>query len=120
MLTVTWLFPLSPTVSSVYWKMSENKRLDIKTRKSLTIQRKHHPNADLVLEHETTRNFIPFKKRQRDSEGNLRNQTSPDRAANEAVTKFAKRVKQNSKQQAQDIEMRQWEEKQLHEDTPIE
>ena len=50
----------------------------------------------------------------------MRNQTSPDRAANEAVTKFAKRVKQNSKQQAQDIEMRQWEEKQLHEDTPIE
>ena len=45
--SVTWLFPLSPTVSSIYWKMSENKRLDIKTRKSLTIQRKHHPKADV-------------------------------------------------------------------------
>jgi len=27
--------------------MSENKRLDIKTRKSLTIPRKHHPKADV-------------------------------------------------------------------------
>lgn len=44
----------------------------------------------------------------------MRNQTLPDRAANEAVTKSAKRLRQNLKQQAQDIEMKQWEEKEPH------
>ena len=36
-----------------------------------------------------------------------------DRAANERVTKFARRVKQRIKQQAQDIEVKQWEEREL-------
>ena len=54
----------------------------------------------VVLQHETRREFeVP----------NL------DRAANERITKFARRVKQKViTQQAQDIEVKQWEEKRLH------
>ena len=37
-----------------------------------------------------------------------------DRAANKRVTKFARRVKQKVKEQAKDIEVKQWEEKELH------
>ena len=41
-----------------------------------------------------------------------------DRAANKRVTKFARRVKQMVKEQAKDIEVKQWEEKELHERYP--
>ena len=37
-----------------------------------------------------------------------------DRAANERVTKFAKRVKQKVKQQAEGVVVKQWEEKEPH------
>ena len=37
-----------------------------------------------------------------------------DRAAGERVTNFARTVKQKVKQQAHDIEVKQWEEKELH------
>ena len=36
------------------------------------------------------------------------------REANERITKFARKVKQKVKQQAQNIEVKQWEEKELH------
>ena len=54
----------------------------------------------VVLQHESRREFeVP----------NL------DRAANDRITKFARRVKQKViTQQAQDIEVKQWEEKRLH------
>ena len=40
--------------------------------------------------------------------------TNLDRASNERVTKFAKRVKQQVKQQAPVIEVKRWEEKELN------
>ena len=63
----------------------------------------------LVLQHETKKLYSIQKeaaKFRREFEvPNL------DRAANERVTKFAWRAKQRVKQQAQDIEVKQWEER---------
>ena len=59
------------------------------------------------------RSCTSSKKRQRDLEENLRYRTFTGQRTTEPVTKFAKRVKQKAKQQAQDIETKQWEEKEL-------
>ena len=64
----------------------------------------------LVLQHETKKKLYSIQKeaakfRREFEVPNL------DRAANERVTKFARRVKQRVKQQAQDIEVKQWEER---------
>ena len=66
----------------------------------------------LVLQHETKKKLYSIQKeaakfRREFEVPNL------DRAANERVTKFARRVKQRIKQQAQDIEVKQWEEREL-------
>ena len=67
----------------------------------------------LVLQHETKKKLYSIQK---EAEKFRREFEVPnlDRAANERVTKFARRVKQKVKQQAQDIEVKQWEEKELH------
>ena len=66
----------------------------------------------LVLEHETKKKLYSIQK---EAEKFRREFEVPnlDRAANERVTKFARRVKQRIKQQAQDIEVKQWEEREL-------
>ena len=64
----------------------------------------------LVLQHKTKKKLYSIQKEAE----RLRREfelLNLDRAANERVTKFAK--KQKVKQQAQDIEVRQWEEKEL-------
>ena len=67
----------------------------------------------LVLQHETKKKLCSIQK---EAEKFRREFEVPnlDRAANERVTKFARRVKQKVKQQAQDIEVNQWEKKELH------
>ena len=67
----------------------------------------------MVLQHETKKKLYSIQK---EAEKFRREFEVPnlDRAANERVTKFARRVKQKVKQQAQDIEVKQWEEKELH------
>ena len=67
----------------------------------------------LVLQHETKKRLYSIQK---EAEKFRREFEVPnlDRAANERVTKFARRVKQKVKQQAQDIELKQWAEKELH------
>ena len=67
----------------------------------------------LVLQHETKKKLYSIQKEaakfRREFEApNL------DRAANERVTKFAWRVKQKVKQQAEGVVVKQWEEKELH------
>lgn len=76
----------------------------------------------LVLQHETKKKLYAIQK---EAEKFRREFEVPnlDRATNERVTKFARRVKQRVKQQAQDIEVKQWEERELRiytEDTPKE
>ena len=67
----------------------------------------------LVLQHETKKKLYSIQK---EAEKFKRKFEVPNfkREANERITKFARRVKQKVKQQLQDIEMKQWEEKELH------
>ena len=106
----------------INWKMSEIKRLDSKTRKLLTIHRMHHLKADvnrmriggntddallqLVLQHETKKKLYSIQKEAEKFKREFEVQNLK-REANERITKFARRVRQKVKQQAQDIEMKQ-------------
>ena len=67
----------------------------------------------LVLQHETKKRLYSIQK---EAEKFRREFEVPnlDRAANERVTKFLRRVKLKVKPRAQDIELKQWEEKELH------
>ena len=67
----------------------------------------------LVLQHETKKKLYSIQK---EAEKFRREFGVPnlDRAANERVTKFARRVKQKVKQQAEGVVVKQWEEKELH------
>ena len=73
----------------------------------------------LVLQHETKKKLYSTQK---EAEKFRREFEVPNlyRAVNERVTKFVRRVKQKIKQQAQKIEVKQWEEKNYTEDTPKE
>ena len=67
----------------------------------------------LVLQHETKKKLYSIQK---EAEKFRREFGVPnlDRAANERVAKFARRVKQKVKQQAEGVVVKQWEEKELH------
>ena len=67
----------------------------------------------LVLQHETKKKLYSIQK---EAEKFKREFGVPnlEREANERITKFARKVKQKVKQQSQEIEMKQWEEKELH------
>ena len=67
----------------------------------------------LVLQHETKKKLYAIQK---EAEKFRREFRVPnlDRAVNERVTKFARRVKQKVKQQAEGVVVKQWEEKELH------
>lgn len=67
----------------------------------------------LVLQHETKKKLYSIQKEAEEFRAEFE-VPNFDRAANERVTKFARRVKQKVKQQAQDIEVRQWKERELH------
>ena len=64
----------------------------------------------LVLQHESKKKLYSIQK---EAEKFRREFELPnlDRAADERVTKFSRTVKQKVKQQAQDIEVKKWEEK---------
>ena len=66
-----------------------------------------------VLQHETKKKLYSIQK---EAEKFRREFGVPnlDRAANERVMKFARRVKQKVKQQAEGVVVKQWEEKELH------
>ena len=67
----------------------------------------------LVLQHETKKKLYAIQK---EAEKFRREFRVPnlDRAVNERVTKFARRVKQKVKQQAEGVVVKQWEENELH------
>ena len=66
-----------------------------------------------MLQHETKKKLYSIQK---EAEKFKKEFEVPNlkREANERITKFARKVKQKVKQQAQDMEMKQWKEKELH------